>query len=80
MRSNQFNRSAQIMCLNYGWITGEVSRTVQRFMKNEGYKYINWKKEIVLSEAQKAARAEMCKKWLIEGVTSQNIVFTDETR
>jgi transposase len=55
-------------------------RTVQRFMRNEGYKYANSKKEIVLTAQHKVARVEYCKKWLIEGVPSRNIVFTDETR
>ena len=55
-------------------------RTVQRFLKNEGYCYVNSKKEIPLSASHKAARVECCKKWLIEGVASKNIVFTDESR
>jgi transposase len=59
---------------------GVSTTTVQRFLKNEGYKYANSKKEIVLSNSHKAARVEICKKWLIEGVVSRNIVFTDETR
>jgi transposase len=56
------------------------ARTVQRFLKNEGYKYANSKKEVSLSDAHKAARVDFCKKWLIAGVASRNIVFTDETR
>lgn len=56
------------------------SRTVQRFLKQDGFKYANTKKEIALTTAHKAARLEICKKWLMEGVSSQNIVFTDETR
>jgi hypothetical protein len=56
------------------------ARTVQRFLKNEGLKYLNSKKEIRFTEAHKAARLEICKKWLIEGVASKNIIFTDEKR
>jgi hypothetical protein len=55
-------------------------RTVERFMKKEGYRYLNTKKEIVLTAAHKAARVEICKKWLKEGAASQKIIFTDETR
>ena len=59
----------------------EVStRTVQRFLKAEGYKYQNSRREIQLSERHKAARQKICKKWLIDGTPSQNIVFTDEKR
>jgi hypothetical protein len=54
--------------------------TVQRFMKNEGYKYLNTKKEIALTQKHKDDRREMCKKWLIAGIASRNIVFSDETR
>ena len=56
------------------------NRTVQRFLKNEGYYYMNSKKEMPLSANHKAARVECCKKWLIEGVAFKNIVFTDESR
>jgi hypothetical protein len=56
------------------------ARTVQRFLKNEGYKYMNSKKQIPLSDAHKASRMEFCRKWLIEGAASKNIVFTDESR
>jgi transposase len=56
------------------------SRTVQRFLKQDGYRYANTKKEIALTTAHKATRREICRKWLMEGVTSQNIIFTDETR
>jgi hypothetical protein len=56
------------------------ARTVQRFLTNEGYKYMNSKKEIPLSDAQKASRVDFCKRWLIEGTASKNIVFTDESR
>lgn len=56
------------------------TRTVQRFLKNEGYHYLNSKKEIPLTRAHKAARVEHCKKWLIEGAASKNIVFSDESR
>lgn len=59
---------------------GVSKRTVQRFLKNEGYKYLNSKKEIVLTAQHKAARVEHCKNWLIKGTHSRNIVFTDETR
>jgi DDE superfamily endonuclease/transposase len=59
---------------------GVSAVTVQRFLKAEGYKYANSKREIVLSNAHKVARVEICKKWLIEGAASRNIVFTDETR
>ena len=55
------------------------TRTVQRFLKNEGYLYLNSKKEIILTKAHKAARVEHCKKWLIEGAASKNIVFSDES-
>jgi hypothetical protein len=56
------------------------NRTVQRFLTADGYKYMKTKKEIVLSEQNKAARTEICRKWLSEGAPSRNIVFTDETR
>ena len=56
------------------------ARTVQRFLKNEGYKYMKIKKEIQLSEHQKMERKEFCLKWLIGGMLSKNIIFTDETR
>ena len=54
--------------------------TVQRFLKNEGYKYLNTKKEIALTHKHKDDRREMCRKWLIAGRPSTNIVFSDETR
>jgi hypothetical protein len=56
------------------------NRTVERFMAKDGYKFMNSKKEIVLTAAHKVARVEICKKWLTEGSASQNIIFTDETR
>jgi len=56
------------------------ARTVQRFMKDGGYNFINSQKEIPSTNAHKAARVDFCKKWLIAGVASRNIVFTDETR
>jgi transposase len=56
------------------------TRTVQRFLKNEGYRYLNSKKEIVLKDHHKVIRMENCKKWLIGGIASRKIVFTDETR
>ena len=56
------------------------SRTVQRFLKSQAYKYINSKKEIYLTSQDKASRVEICKKWLIEGAPSRNIIFTDEKR
>jgi hypothetical protein len=56
------------------------ARTVQRFLKNEGYKYMNSKKQIPLTDGHKASRMESCRKWLIEGTASKNIVFTDESR
>jgi hypothetical protein len=56
------------------------TRTVQRFLKSKGYKYLNFKREIVLTERHKEARKEMCKDWLVHGAVSKNIVFTDETR
>ena len=54
--------------------------TVQRFLKNEGFKYMNSKKEIVRTQKHKNDRKEICQKWLIAGTSSKNIVFTDETR
>jgi transposase len=57
-----------------------TSRTVQRFLRSEGYKYMNIKKEIDLSKQNKASRVAICRKWLSEGVASRNIIFTDETR
>jgi transposase len=56
------------------------NRTVMRFLKNDGYQYLNSKKEIALTEAHRAARVSHCKKWLLQGVPSRNLVFTDETR
>jgi len=56
------------------------ARTVQRFLKNDGYNYMNSKKEISLNNTQKASRMEFCRKWLIEGAASKNIVFSDESR
>ena len=56
------------------------SRTVQRFLKSQAYKYINSKKEIHFTNQDKASRVEICKKWLIEGAPSKKIVFTDEKR
>ena len=56
------------------------NRTVERFMNKVGYKFLNSKKEIVLTATLKVARVEICKKWLMEGTASQNIIFTDETR
>jgi hypothetical protein len=56
------------------------TRTVQRFLKNDGYSYINSKKEIQMTKAHKTARVEYCKKWMIEGAASKNIVFSDESR
>lgn len=56
------------------------SRTVQRFLKAEGYKYMKLKKEIVLSTKNKTSRMETCKQWLSEGAPSRNVIFTDETR
>lgn len=55
-------------------------RSVQRFLNKEGLKYMNPQNTIVLSDRHKAERHEMCKKWLIRGSASTNIVFTDETR
>ena len=56
------------------------SRTVMRFLKEDGFRYMNSKKEIILTKAQKAARVEICRKWLCEGAPNQNIIFTDEKR
>jgi hypothetical protein len=39
---------------------------------------INSKKEIILTVAYKVTRVKICKKWLMEGLASQNIIFTDE--
>lgn len=52
--------------------------TVQRFLKSEGLKYINPEKVIILSTEHKARRHEICKKWLVTGAASKNIIFTDE--
>jgi transposase len=56
------------------------SRTVGRFLKREGYKYMNILKEIILTAEKKASRVEHCRKWLCEGAPSRNIIFTDEKR
>lgn len=54
--------------------------TVLRFLKNEGYRYLNTKKVVALTQRHKAERVKMCKMWLMAGTASRNIVFTDETR
>ena len=56
------------------------NRTVQRFLVNEGLCYMNTQRKIQLTIDQKAARLEMCRTWLVEGVSSKNLVFTDESR
>jgi transposase len=54
--------------------------TVQRFLKEDGYKYLKTKKEIALTKRHKDNRLETCRKWLVAGMPSRKIVFTDETR
>jgi transposase len=54
-------------------------KTVQRFLKKEGLKYMNPQNTVVLSSEHNALRMEICKKWLIQGSANNNIVFTDES-
>ena len=54
--------------------------TVQRFLIQEGLKYMNPQTVIILSAEHKVKRQEICKRWLISGEANENIIFTDEVR
>jgi len=54
--------------------------TVQHFLKSKGLRYMIPQNKIQLTIWQKTVILKICRKWVIEGASSRNIVFTDETR
>ena len=57
-----------------------VQKSGTTFLSQEGFKYMNPKKKIMLTVSQKTSMMEISKIWLIESTSSRKIVFTDETR
>ena len=59
---------------------GLSNRTVERFLKTEGLKYLKIKREIQLSDRHKTERKGICRDWLMNGTSSKKVAFTDESR
>lgn len=55
-------------------------RTMQRSLKSLNYKFGKCKKSIQLTKSKKATRLELCKTWLKDRNTFENIIFTDEKK
>lgn len=55
-------------------------RTIQRYMKNLNFKYKPVSRKIILTKEHKLQRVEKVRKWIIDKVDPDLIIFTDECR